>query len=258
MITHIPCGVNTLNLPPDLVDQVAALQTLLLRKAVRLGDTKPASRKDVARHEAGHAVIAVLLGVKLRCCWIKQEHGVWGGYTEPDEPASWFILLPNAKQRVYTPIGCLARAYFGLAGPLAERQQGRGVGPANLAVDLPELIGVFEALWIAIVMAMFPDHQPTTDEELAMVSGVHMALMQRLELHLQAMLQAETARITKIATQLQQRGHLTTHQTSALLHGIWPIDLSATFDQLRQGLPVGPLPKALPPVYLEAALEMEG
>lgn len=165
MIIHIPCGVNTLNLPPDLVDQVAAMQTLLLRKAVRLGDTKPASQKDVARHEAGHAVIAALLGVKLRCCWIKQEHGIWGGYTEPDEPANWFILLSDAKQRVYTPIGCLARAYFGLAGPLAERQQGGGAGPVNLAVDLPELVGVFEALRVAIVMAMFPDHQPTTDEE---------------------------------------------------------------------------------------------
>lgn len=89
----------------------------------------------------------------------------------------------------------------------------------------------------------------------AAIEPMQVTITNRLVPRLCGMLSTEEARIEAFANKLQIHSRLVTHEISPFVRGIKPIDVSIVFDELREGLPMGPLPRGLPPFYLQPAPE---
>lgn len=247
-------NLNSRNLPPELALLTSLAQQSLLAEAMRAGEMRPASHHDVARHEAGHVLGSALLGAGTRHCWVRRVDGAWIGYTEPRELPAWSIPV-NDGRRALTPHGGVARAVFCFAGPTAERGKGGGGGLANLAGDLPEMMQAMEAFRVPVVMAGFPDRPPSDDEEVERVGRAHMRMWARLVGWLTDAVHREAPCIDAIAAKLVTHGRLASHEIEPLVRGVTRISTGGLFDHLRQGLPIGPLPEAIPAAYLDELRE---
>ncbi len=133
--------------------------TTRLRMVVREVVEVPADLHPIAVHEAGHAVVARALGLKVQTVTIvENEAGGWRGACVGDDQPSQFVVEAFARiiaerygaAREIAPLGInradsgagtfilggIQQTIFDLAGPVAERiAMGDGYDPAGSAFD---------------------------------------------------------------------------------------------------------------------------
>lgn len=235
------------NLPAIMVD-LARKQ--LLAEAARTDDTRPSSREDAARHEAGRAIGAALMGGSVGSCSLRQTGDGWAGKTAMIEPTTWRACLPSGE-RILTPAGAVAHAFFTLAAPLAKRQRGGGAGAANLARDIGPMMRVHELLRSAAVVAAHPEAPPLNEEAIEPLQTAIIDIAFRFQGIVMGAVAQHVARVDDFAKALMTREHLAPHEVAPLLRGVATVPPKDVFDFLRQGLPFGPLPPDLPPAYLD-------
>lgn len=244
--------MSGIHLPPDLALMVTQAQRLLLDLAARSGHTCLPSRGDVARHEAGHAIGAALMGGGVRSCTLRFANGAWHGVTEIADLPTWRLPVTGGG-RLLTPAGAVASAASMYAGPIAERQRGRGADLANAAHDLGEAVQAKQVLRSAVLMASLRGAPPASEEALQpflqSISRIDAAFTQWLI----GALDREIERVDALAAKLERHGRLAAHEIRPLLRGVVPTTPEDLFNHLRQGLLIGPLPSTLPPAYRAAA-----
>lgn len=243
--------MNGTHLPPDIALKVTQAQRLLLDLAARSGHTCLPSRGDVARHEAGHAIGAALMGGGARSCAVRFANGVWYGVTEIANLPTWRLPVAGGG-RLLTPPGAVANAVWTYAGPIAERQRGRGAGLANAAHDLGEAVQAKRLIHFAVLLAVSPDTLLPSEPTEPLLHASH-TINSRFTQWLIGALDREIERVDALAAKLETHGRLAAHEIRPLLRGVVPTTPEDLFNHLRQGLEVGPLPPTLPPPYRAAA-----